>query len=87
MNMNATTNAPMVQIRPRVRVATATHRNIGEVLDDVRVSHPHWHFLFDECSLLHVPGAAHFETVVELLDTAPSERLRGYVEGLYVNSN
>ena len=79
-------NAPMVQIRRRT-VMPPYRQSIDEVLDDARVCHPHWWFLFDECSCLHVGGAAHFETVLELIETAPNDRLRGYVEGLYVNNN
>ena len=83
MNMNTSMAAPMVQIHPRHRASVA-RLSIDEVLENERGTD--WFTLYDEFSLLHVPGAAHLPTVHELLETSPNERLRGFIEGLYLNS-
>jgi len=86
MHLNTMTNAPMVSVHPR---RAAARKSIDDLLEDARTSaeHADWWFLFDSHSLLHVPGAAaDLGLIVELISTAPSERLAGYVEGLYVNN-
>ena len=85
MQMNTQTNAPMVSVRPR---RAAERKSIDDLLEDARTSAEHndWFFLFDSRSNLHVAGAADFSVVVELISSSPNERLRGYIEGLYVNN-
>ena len=86
MYLNTTANAPMVNVHPR---RAAARESIDNLLEDARTSaeHADWWFLFDSHSNLHVPGAAaDLGVIVELIATAPCERLAGYVEGLYVNN-
>lgn len=85
MHMNTLMVAPMVPIHPRNRASVA-RLSIDEELENARAEFPDWWILYDEFSLLHVPGACHLNTVVELIATAPCQRLAGYVEGLYVNN-
>ena len=79
MNTNSTTHseAHMVVITRRRRSPT-----IDELLQNARVEHPHWHAILED-SCLAIPGAADIDAVEELVDTSPSERLRGFVEGLF----
>ena len=79
MNTNSTTliEAPMVIITRRRRSPT-----IDELLENARVEHPRWSALYED-SCLAIPGAADIDAVSELVDTSPSERLRGFVEGLF----
>ena len=76
-------NAPMVRV-PLAR-RPVQKKSIGELLDDARIDHPVWFAKLDD-SRLHIAAAADFNDVVELISTAPCERLAGYVEGLYVNN-
>lgn len=74
---------------PMVRCVGATRRKpIGELLADVRVSHPEWIAAFDDAHL-SVTSNADLMDVLELIATAPggpNGRLAGFVEGLYVNN-
>lgn len=81
ISTNTVTAAPMVRIHPRLG-ASVPRPSIDKLLEGARNSHPEWTALFDH-SCLHIPGAAHFMTVLKLCAGAPSERLLGYVEGLY----
>jgi hypothetical protein len=81
--------ATMIQNAPMVRVPLprrpVPRKSISELLDDTRLEHPAWYNKLDD-SRLHIAAAADFNDVVELISTAPCERLAGYVEGLYVNN-
>ena len=79
MNTNSTTpgEAPMVVILRRRRSPT-----IDDLLENARVEHPRWSALYED-SRLAVPGEADRDATLELLDTSPSERLRGFIEGLF----
>jgi hypothetical protein len=76
-------NAPLVRLPLAGR--PVQRRSIGELLDDARIDFPVWYAKLDD-SRLHIAAAADFNEVVELIATAPCERLAGYVEGLYVNN-
>ena len=76
-------NAPMIQI-PR-RPAARKGKSIGELIEAAKIEFPEWVAKLDD-SRLHVQAAADFNDVVELISTAPCERLAGYIEGLYVNN-
>ena len=79
MNTHSTTitKAPMIVITRRRRSPT-----IDELLADARVEHPRWSAIYED-SCLAIPGAADLAAVAELVDTSPSERLRGFIEGLF----
>ena len=79
MNTNFTTisEAPMVVITRRRRSPT-----IYELLERARAEHPRWSALYED-SCLAIPGAADLDAVAEMVDTSPSERLRGFIEGLF----
>ena len=65
--------------------ARRTRMSIGELLSDVRVSDPDWFALFEDANL-SVVASADLTQVLELISTAPSERLAGLVEGMWLNN-
>ncbi len=73
---------------PVQRCGTAFNqrKSIDEALLQARELHPVWWVLFDEFSNLAVPGAADFEIVAELVNSAPNDMLAGYVSGLFENN-
>ena len=56
---------------------------IDELLQNARVEHPRWSALYEDSRLAIPGGSADLDAVAELVDTSPSERLRGFVEGLF----
>ena len=78
--MNQTSIAPMVRCHGGVR-----RQSIAELLDEVRITNPVWFARFEDAHL-SVAASADPTDVLELNSTAPCERLRGYIEGLYVNN-
>ena len=79
---NRATTAPMVRCHGGAR---RTRASIDELLADVRVSHPDWFARFEDANL-SVVASADLMQVIELISTAPSERLAGLVEGMWINN-
>ena len=77
---NQATTASMVRCHGGTR-----RKSIDQLLASVRVSHPTWWALFEDANL-SVVASADLMQVVELIASAPSERLAGIVEGLYLNN-
>ena len=75
---------PIPMVRCDGRGATR-RKSIEELLAEVRVTHPDWFARFEDAHLSVVASADLME-VVELIATAPSERLAGIVEGMYLNN-
>ena len=80
MQTQVNSTIPMVRCHGGVR-----RKSVDELLADIRVSHPRWYALFEDANLSLV-SSADVAQVVELIATAPSERLAGLVEGLYINN-
>lgn len=83
MNTTAITNAPMVRIQPRFRFRA--RQSLEALMDEVRLTSPAWWARFEDANL-SVVGSADPRTVAALAADAPSERLAGIVEGLYLNN-
>ena len=77
---NQATTAPMVRCHGGPR-----RKSIDELLAEVRVTHPVWFARFEDANL-SVVASADLMQVIELISTAPSERLAGLVEGMWINS-
>ena len=60
-------------------------KTIDELLADVRISHPTWWARFEDANLSGF-GSSDVMQVIELIATAPSERLAGVVEGMWINN-
>lgn len=87
MQMNTQTNAPMVRIPMRPRhVVTAHSRSVDAALALARVHHSDWWWLLELHSNVSVPGAVDLEVTAELIETAPTDFLAGYVAGLAINN-
>ena len=81
MQATMISTAQMIQIPRR----PAARKSIGELLNQTRIEDPVWFAKFEDAHL-HVNASADFMDAVDLISTAPCERLAGYVEGLYVNN-
>lgn len=83
LDQNSTALAPMVRCAGEAR-----RKPIGELLAEIRVTHPDWVARFEDAHL-SVSASADLVEVLALAATAPggpNGRLAGFVEGLYVNN-
>ncbi len=80
--LNHNVTAPMVRC---TGAGIARRKSIEELLAEVRVTDPDWFARFEDANL-SVVASADLMQVVELIATAPSERLVGLVEGMWLNN-
>ena len=70
---------------PMVRCVGAKRRQpIDELMAETRITYPVWFAKFEDANLSCV-GSPDLMQVVELIASAPSERLAGIVEGMWLN--
>ena len=77
--LNQTPTAPMVRC-----VGAKRRQPIDDLLAEIRITDPIWFAMFEDANL-SVVGSPDLMQVVELIATAPSERLAGIVEGMWLN--
>ena len=79
MQTNQNHTSPMVRCNGGAR-----RTSIEDLLAEVRITHADWYARFED-SHLSVVASADLMEVIELIATAPSERLAGLVEGMYLH--
>ena len=82
LNQSSSSTAPMVRC---IGAGIVRRKSIEELLAEVRVTDAAWFARFED-SNLSVVASADLMQVVELIATAPSERLAGLVEGMWLNN-
>ena len=73
----------MVRIQP---CAGGRSRSVDAALALAHIQHPDWWWMLELHSNIHVPGAVDLDVCAELVETAPTDFLAGYVAGLVVNN-
>ena len=84
--MNTTQSAQMVKIHPRAASGLGRSRDVDAALELARVQHNEWWWLLELHSNVLVAGAVDLDVAAELVETAPTDFLAGYVAGLAVNN-
>ena len=82
LNQTSPASAPMVRC---IGAGTARRQSIEELLAEVRVTDATWFARFEDANL-SVVASADLMQVVELIATAPCERLAGLCEGMWLNN-
>ena len=85
-HMNTTQSAPMVEIHPRTTGRLGRSRDVNAALALALIQHPDWWWMLEMHSNVHVNGAVDLEVAAELVESAPTDFLAGYVAGLVVNN-
>ena len=84
--MNTTQSAPMVRIRSRAEGDSGRSRDVDAALALAQIQHQDWWWLLELHSNVLVSGAVDLDVAAELVETAPTDFLAGYVADLAVNN-